>query len=314
LLTPDGTAEQIEETFLQFVSQRVEKHCSYLKGLQLALAELGGSPEKIGALLKDADELRVLEVTRMKEVAPRALDMIRSAAHHLSSEWSELPVWLQNVSSPLKHCSVEQQQEIALLTEAELVDHISEWDWTIHRRDQRQSVLDSALWEAAHEDTDSVHARAYDAQRDAIKRWHGILTAEIRLVARALRSFPQVFAHSASLVSLPETGRHAAIPHMAHTGFLRVPADALELYRTVAAPDGKWLSPAHQQAFYSLRDSLDALLPEITENALRVHFPEYMNSDSPQKQGIERQISDRAQRAVDRQRAMWPNNLANDYY
>jgi hypothetical protein len=95
---------------------------------------------------------------------------------------------------------------------------------------------------------------------------------------------------------------------------LRVPADALELYRTVAAPDGKWLSPAHQQAFYSLRDSLDALLPEITENALRVHFPEYMNSDSPQKQGIERQISDRAQRAVDRQRAMWPNNLANDYY
>jgi len=317
LLKEVETAEEIEGIVLQFVSRRVGKHCGYLKNLELAFAEVERSPEKSGlirGLLDDADELRELEVARQRKVADRALDMIHSAVSHLSSDGSTLPVWLQNVRSPLKHCSVEQQQAIARLTKAELARHIDQFDWMVSGRDQRQIVLSWALEEAAGEDKDSADARAVKARRNEIRQRHGISTAYIRLVARALRSLPQVFAHSASVVSLPETGRHATIPQLAHTGCLRIPTDALELYKLVAAPGGAWLSEDHRQAYARLQLSLDRLLPEITHNAMNTHFPDYMQTDSPQRDRVEKHMRKRAERAVDRQRALLPDNLANDYY
>jgi len=88
--------------------------------------------------------------------------------------------------------------------------------------------------EAALADRDSALANLYKTKFEELWIKYNSCPYEIRCIARALEFFPQAFANPASLVKLPENNRSAAIPHMAHTGFLRMGTDALELYKKVA--------------------------------------------------------------------------------
>jgi hypothetical protein len=320
-LASAATVEQIEEAVLEFVSKRAVKHCLDLRKLGTALerfetSELGSA--LIPSILRDAREVRLLEIAHKVASVGEALRRIKIARDNpLHDDWGTCEGWRINLDWRLRGLSPDQLQRIDALGSDEVIKHIEEHDFTVDVLGDYDGLLDHLVYEASWADKDSVTAKRYKAKSDEIRTRYDSCPNEIRCIARALGFFPQAFANPASLVALPESNRHAAIPHMAHTGFLRMGTDALELYRKVAAPGGKWLSPMHEQAFYGLKNSLDALLPNITKQAMGEHFPEYMNSSSPEKRRVEENISTRAERAVDRQRAMFPwgpDFQGNDYY
>jgi hypothetical protein len=98
----------------------------------------------------------------------------------------------------------------------------------------------------------------------------------------------------------------------------------LGLFREEFAPRGAWISPAYQEAYRRLGDSLDVTIKGLAEELMKRHFPEYMAAESPHRQAVERELSKRSDRAVEKQRVgevertnfAWPGSEGpgNDYY
>jgi hypothetical protein len=100
--------------------------------------------------------------------------------------------------------------------------------------------------------------------------------------------------------------------------------EVLQLFKEAAAPKGVWRSPAHQEAYRRLGDSLDISIKELAEEVMTKYFPEYMAVDSPHRRAVEKELTRRSDRAVEKQRAAevertnfaWPGSEGpgNDYY
>jgi hypothetical protein len=98
----------------------------------------------------------------------------------------------------------------------------------------------------------------------------------------------------------------------------------LDLFREEFAPQGVWQSPAYQETYRRLSDSLDITIKGLAEELMKKHFPEYMAAESPRRKDVEQELSRRKDCAVEKRRVAevertnfaWPGleGPGNDYY
>jgi len=103
-----------------------------------------------------------------------------------------------------------------------------------------------------------------------------------------------------------------------HSILLRLREDALERYLQVVKPAGRWLSPAHEEAYARLPGSLDTMIHDLAGKIMRESFPDYTQANHAQSRTIDEELKRRADRA-ERARVHlipWPgfDGPGNDYY
>ena len=156
---------------------------------------------------------------------------------------------------------------------------------------------------------------SHDTLYDTLSTKYQLEPARLAVIASAVEQFfcP---TEAAGSFAVERCGEQVAAN--LHTTLLRLREDALERYRQVAKPRGRWLSPAHEEAYARLPASLDTMIHNLANTIMRESFPDYAQADHPRSRSIDEELKRRADRA-ERSRVHlipWPgfDGPGNDYY
>jgi len=155
----------------------------------------------------------------------------------------------------------------------------------------------------------------HDTLYDTLSTKYQLEPARLAVIASAVEQFfcP---TEAAGSFAVERCGEQVAAN--LHTTLLRLREDALERYRQVAKPRGRWLSPAHEEAYARLPHSLDTMIHNLANTIMRESFPDYAQADHLRSRSIDEELKKRADRA-ERSRVHlipWPgfDGPGNDYY
>jgi hypothetical protein len=227
--------------------------------------------------------------------------------------------------------SEERDRMMTQLHPERIREYIREFDSILERETTITAILDWALFleddrKCKGKDPESKpkEVREYDILERELGKKYGLRGRNVRVADALLRGLSNPLGRNSPIDIRSEKEFLAELPQLAHSGFLSLRTDVLGLFREEFAPRGAWISPAYQEAYRRLGDSLDVTIKGLAEELMKRHFPEYMAAESPHRQAVERELSKRSDRAVEKQRVgevertnfAWPGSEGpgNDYY
>lgn len=337
-------SEHLKLGVRDLVSERISGHFEMLKVVREALARVELSPDGPRVL----EELRRDSAALREAWQQRRCALVDGAIALIQQSWIAGSLDGQSVRKGFNELTdgfvggefhglivavspEERDWMMKQLSPESVREHIRESNRILERGTTIADILDWALMTEELRTRSGMEPQSqlgemkeFDTLKRALEEKYGVQWWRLIDADALLRGLSNPLGRHTPFDLGSENGYCAEIPRLAHSGFLSLRTDVLDLFKEFAAPRGQWLSDAHQEAYRRLGDSLDVTIQGLAEKVMNKYFPEYMAVDSPHRQAVENELTKRRERAVEKQRAAevertnfaWPGleGPGNDYY
>lgn len=343
-LGAESSSEVLESAVVGCLSERVAEHFLMLKEVQDALVRLESShqgPRAVEELRRDSAALTQAWQQRRNTMVQGAIELLQESwiirgVEGVKVGYGPNPLTNGDVGGDFHGLLVAVSREerdwmMTQLSAEWLREYIHEFDFFLERGTNITDILEWALAEEDYRkctgkdpETKPKEVREYEILERELGEKYRLRGRDVRVVDALFRGLSNPLGRHSPVDFRSENDYLAELPRLAHSGFLSLRTDVLDLFREEFAPQGVWQSPAYQETYRRLSDSLDITIKGLAEELMKKHFPEYMAAESPCRKDVEQELSRRKDCAVEKRRVAevertnfaWPGleGPGNDYY